>query len=476
MILGTAHRQRVTLVAILLLVSYNITSISASSEFEPNCKAEYHVTSSTSDSCYMRSNNCLTLSQFVDNSSDYLSNYTSLNFTPGNHSLEADLIVANVRSFSMLLETSSDLRRAVITCGFQARIEFINVSVVVVSGFEFAGCTGSKAVSISQLKLQNSIFHSQINLNGTVLTLDGSTATLDEVQFLGESGRPNESNFTLKAESCMNKSFGITGNYGVLLLKISIVTIKRSLFEGYTLTEPTATVINAKYGSDINIFNSTFLRNSVLRRYNHYCYSCGCTRSILNTDSKSTVRVCYSQFKHNRGTLINTRGDLTITHSKFLNNTAYSAPVINIADAKSTISHSSFVNTFSANINNSKLTVIYNNFQYFVLKCAVAHISHSEFTNITAFEVVRALETNITITNSKFCTDITKFGVIAGSLVNMTISYSGFTKISGTVICTLNSSSNVTIKHCAFNNNSVSMARDNLILLDGYEQTSLCIH
>ena len=43
----------------------------------------------------------LTLSQFVDNSIDYLTNDTTLIFSPGNYSLESELVIENVHSFSM---------------------------------------------------------------------------------------------------------------------------------------------------------------------------------------------------------------------------------------------------------------------------------------------------------------------------------------------------------------------------------------
>ena len=83
----------------------------------------------------------LTLSQFVDNSSDYLTNDTTLIFSPGNYSLESELVVENIHSFSIFAWPSSS-SRAVITYGHNARFEFRNVSTVTVSGLEFVGCCG----------------------------------------------------------------------------------------------------------------------------------------------------------------------------------------------------------------------------------------------------------------------------------------------------------------------------------------------
>ena len=82
----------------------------------------------------------LTLSQFINNSSDYLTNDTTLIFSPGSHSLESQLTVENIHSFSMFVWPGSS-SKAVITChGHNARFEFSNVSTVTVSGLEFVGC------------------------------------------------------------------------------------------------------------------------------------------------------------------------------------------------------------------------------------------------------------------------------------------------------------------------------------------------
>ena len=69
----------------------------------------------------------LSLSQFINNLSDYLTNETTLIFSPGNHGLESELTVENVHSFSMFMWPGSS-SKAVITChGHNARFEFSNV-------------------------------------------------------------------------------------------------------------------------------------------------------------------------------------------------------------------------------------------------------------------------------------------------------------------------------------------------------------
>ena len=69
----------------------------------------------------------LTLSQFINNSSDYITDGTTLIFSPGTYSLESELVIESVHSFSMLAWPGSS-SKVVITCGHNTRFEFRNVS------------------------------------------------------------------------------------------------------------------------------------------------------------------------------------------------------------------------------------------------------------------------------------------------------------------------------------------------------------
>ena len=84
-----------------------------------SCSDQHH-------SCYSSSALCvdggLTLLQFIENSTDYLTDDTSLILSPGNYSLESELVVENVHSFSMFAWPDSS-SKAVITChGHNARV------------------------------------------------------------------------------------------------------------------------------------------------------------------------------------------------------------------------------------------------------------------------------------------------------------------------------------------------------------------
>ena len=112
---------------------------------------------------------------------------TILILSPGNHSLESELISENVRLFSMFVYPGSSLK-AVITCGPNARFEFRNISTVTLSGLEFVGCFENHVITIGLFRLENSVFFGSYNygqamVNGTVtvLSIEESTAELDRV-------------------------------------------------------------------------------------------------------------------------------------------------------------------------------------------------------------------------------------------------------------------------------------------------------
>ena len=122
----------------------------------------------------------LTLPQFVNNSSDFLTNDTQLIFAPGNYSLESEILVENVHSFSMFVESIFS-SKAVIICDHNARFEFRNIDIVTVSGLDFVGCFENLVVSVGHFQIENSNF---VVRHGTIFTIGESTATLDRIAFI----------------------------------------------------------------------------------------------------------------------------------------------------------------------------------------------------------------------------------------------------------------------------------------------------
>ena len=334
--------------------------------------------SSQSPSCGDRSycneeydNHHLTLSQFVSNLSDYLTNDTRLIFSPGNYSLESDLIVENVHSFSVFawLWYSS---KAVIVCDHNARFEFKNVSIVTVSGLEFIGCFENYVVSVSQFHLENSSFfgHGLAIDNGTALTIDESTANLDRVAFISVTVvKLPEINCTVHATNFpMDRVIGIS-------LKTSTIRITNSLFKGNS-----GGVIYDGFGSDITIVNTTFVNNSASNLFlNHHYFDCNISRDIAirtfggivySNSHGSAVKIYDSKFVKNVGVIIfgDNNCNILITHTKFINN-KYDGFIVGTIYANNTnlvISHSTFINN-----NGYVLYARYTN----------VSINHSEFVS-----------------------------------------------------------------------------------------------
>ena len=179
-------------------------------------------------------NSDLTLSQFINNLNNYLANDTilSLIFLPGKYSLEAELIVENVHSFSMYAWPGSS-SKVEITCGHKARFEFSNVSTVTISGLEFIGCFQSHVITVPRFQLENSGFfgNGRAIVNSTVLRIEESTAYLDRVVFNGMmlSAAVDEPDY-YQLHHCYNNIEKIFSNVG----RVTGIALRSSNVHYYT--------------------------------------------------------------------------------------------------------------------------------------------------------------------------------------------------------------------------------------------------
>ena len=175
--------------------------------------------------------NHLTLSQFINNSNDYLMKDTRLIFSPGNHSLESELVVESIQSFSMFAWPGSS-SKAVITChGHNARFELRNLSTVTVSGLEFVGCIENHVITVSKFQLENSGFfgNGQAMVSGTVLIIEDSVASLDRVAFISAVEKLQISDAPQIPEECYSRTIETTDEViGILLKRSNISKIGRA--------------------------------------------------------------------------------------------------------------------------------------------------------------------------------------------------------------------------------------------------------
>ena len=268
----------------------------------------------------------LTLSQFVENSRHYLTSETTLILSPGYHGLESELITENVCSFSMFVWPGSS-SKAVITChGQNARLEFSNISTVTVSGLEFVGCFESHVISVSRFQLDNSGFfgNGQAIVNGTVLSIEESVASLDRVAFISAVEKLQTSAAPQAPEECFARTIETADEVIGILMKHSNISITQSRFEGNKVG--LGAVIYEEIDSDVMISNTVFANNSATQ----YCYSFCCFPGgivYVSSQHRSTVKIYHSRFEENIGVAVIVSrhsmytSEVSIIHSEFINNT-----------------------------------------------------------------------------------------------------------------------------------------------------------
>ena len=103
----------------------------------------HHITPSPNVLCHQEES-CLTLSQFAANSSSYHGNETniSLHFLPGNHSLDRELSLTYVDSFSMTKD-AQDNKTLFVECTSQSgRLDINEIIFASIKDLHFIGCGG----------------------------------------------------------------------------------------------------------------------------------------------------------------------------------------------------------------------------------------------------------------------------------------------------------------------------------------------
>ena len=385
----------------------------------------------------------LTLSQFVTNFSDYLTNNMRLILSPGNYSLESEFVIENVSSFSLLAWPTSS-SKAVITChGHNARFEFRNVSTVTMSGLEFVGCFENHVISVGRFQLENSQFfgNGEAVCNSTVLTVENSVANFDRVMFLSVLQDSTTISHSIE-ENCTSMESNNDKSIGILL-RSSNIEITQSWFKGNTVG--LGAVLYDQFGSNIRIINSSFV-NNIARSLSH----CNTTGGIVYANShKSSIKVYNSKFIQNTGVLvIGVSCNMLITHSAFINNSN-----------STTFTHvgSRFSPT---SVIGYPLLIVTNG--------TITNIDHSKFIN-NAGLILHAVYSDVSISHSKFAynNEIMLFscGIITNTEHNdnntglvvesthVSISYSEFANNNGVALMYILHGSAVSIDHSRFINN-----------------------
>ena len=120
-----------------------------------SCGAYYIIPSELEkDNCSIAPCNCLTLSQFADDSTRYNDSNITLFVAGGNYTLVDGLTVANVSKLSIFLRNTD----AIISCRDSASFSFTNIYKITISGVKFRGCGGNRIQAVQEMTLEHSSF------------------------------------------------------------------------------------------------------------------------------------------------------------------------------------------------------------------------------------------------------------------------------------------------------------------------------
>ena len=288
----------------------------------------FYITTSVSDPC--PSEPCLTLSQFAANTSIYLDANTTLNFQPGNHSLDSELLIADICDL-FIISNLTIVTDTKVMIEQSARFHFMNISNVHIEEVEFRVFGGNKVELVSQLTIENSTFTGRKGQsNRTALELVQTTATIVKCVFTEN----------------MNGSYQKIPYFPYVWVGGAVIANKSILLiTGCEFKENRAEAGGAVFGdwcSNITIVNSTFIGNNAtcFRKYDcigKYRYG-GALFMIGGTPHchRTELNITGSNFTNNQAMPASTGGAITamyfitmnINGSHFINNTAYNGGAI----------------------------------------------------------------------------------------------------------------------------------------------------
>ena len=125
--------SQLALFTTILWVSINLDLFSTCSG-----QNTYYV-SSTDSAC--PSTPCLNFSQYIQNSETYFTSNTTFIFSPGDHIIQKEVVIANINTLEMIGSNLLDGRKSRILCTSPAVfIKLISVSNVEFNSLEFISC------------------------------------------------------------------------------------------------------------------------------------------------------------------------------------------------------------------------------------------------------------------------------------------------------------------------------------------------
>ena len=199
---------------------------------------------------------CLTLSQFADNSAQYVdpSSLNSLHFLPGEHYLETELKLANIQGFEMF-SSQVNPSKPIIVCDKSSRFDFNKIDHLLMSDLEFRGCVFTISDSSDHQEIVNATFIGSEN-SGTVLTVSHSNLTVMNSSFISNTvGSKHDPISPLSEGQYLSDRTNVGG--AIVATRESNVDISDCNFNGNSA--PLGGAIFAEQNSQVVISRSRFI-------------------------------------------------------------------------------------------------------------------------------------------------------------------------------------------------------------------------
>ena len=301
----------------------------------------HYITPSLDVPCPQNSS-CLTLSQFAANSS-YNETDTSLLFLPGNHTLDRELLLAQLNNFSMTKDGVGNETVFVECLTRSGRFRIRKTTSVSINGLHFISCGSNNVSQVNWLTITSSTFQG-VQEGNTVLVLNEvSTATIDKCSFLSNSLHYQIiRNLVTKNEILNYVYFQQSTPSGMLYVAFSNVSIVSSKFMHNRADIGGALVAD---NSTLYLARSTYSNNTA--NFGGVMVTSG---SIAYTDNNTFINNAAARIG---GVMVTYNDTFTISRTTFNNNSAYNSAVGGgvmyvFGDSSFTISISTFTNNRAA--------------------------------------------------------------------------------------------------------------------------------
>ena len=285
------------------------------------------------DQCSVEICSNFTLSQFASNADYYISEMTTLMLQPGDHLLESQLLVANVRRLSLVGER--EMNDSIVTILCSENFTFQNVTELHIEGIQFIHCTDNYIDSVERLIVDNCTFDGQ-NHNGTALNVINTTGVnITHCLFISTYG---------SYKQILTPYPSIVGIASAIISTSSNIDVHNSVFE-----RNVGMILFAEQGSNLSLNNCTFSNNVYLvvsQFYSSYYYNI--MVSILAFQSSSVITISDSFFENTSAFSVEPL--LSSLNSGIMKVYESSVSIQSSIFCRNTISHGFFIVGFDSNI------------------------------------------------------------------------------------------------------------------------------